>query len=902
MSDPVFTPDYTQNLPYNFTDDANLVGQSDLFADVAGASPRVDYSDDRVGEAPTAGIASLPDYSGFGLEDASSPSSTPPATSTPASADIEDSVILGQDFGQQDIFGYDFLDPLNPSYRFLTPSQLGNPEGIETMFDPVERDPFRADWADGDFRSIAGYEGDLLSAEDMMRVQDAQNFLSNIELNARAGGWSTTEDYLRSIEQSDQSTYDQLVADFNTNAGIWDTYGDTYQFQASYDRLQATEGEEAPDPSELTNAAGDLLEAFVNQGIITAPEAAGILSDDRALVDWYSNILQYEGVGDLTPTPSSSIDPDELFYYSDDTDEERPYVRDASGNFVPYLAEGEELVDGRVIRTEGNRITVVRDQYDYSGGGTGGGTSTGTGGTTSGTTSGDPDIEYASWDENEEHPFVYDEVSESFVPALRGGERRVTTSEGAEIVNEDGDVIREEHSDWREAPSTGIRGIQDDGITAEDVPVTSEGVYDLAQDIARSPEDVVNSYLGEDATLDLAQEFQIGWDRSNPVDDPAIFSSEVDLFPGQNLPTVERQVGTETVGRTWRVGSGRVVPVMQTFYVGDLSLVNSINYEPSSIVTVSGTELGGPDKDWQHEQIRDLVPDLEGRSARPPRVIGAGWNDWDFDMFGNQEVQELLFTELVNYSDITGVSLDSIYNTEHGDIGSYDSENPDALFDSEHFMQGDEDSGWGGFSDILQDFVEDNAIGSVGSNEDHLSQRNLEKFALFSTFVLRPMMLRLEGISDSRQRGIPFDENVSIPSEYSSQYGAYSPPDYLREGLNLAGPLDEGPGVIPGTGGFAGGIVNAMAGGGYIGGAEGGMDDTIPASIDGSNAAALSSGEFVVPADVVSHLGDGNNQNGASKLYQLLDQVRTVKTGSVEQPAPLNDGIMSGIMGDSYGR
>ena len=93
-----------------------------------------------------------------------------------------------------------------------------------------------------------------------------------------------------------------------------------------------------------------------------------------------------------------------------------------------------------------------------------------------------------------------------------------------------------------------------------------------------------------------------------------------------------------------------------------------------------------------------------------------------------------------------------------------------------------------------------------------------------------------------------------------------------------------------------------MAGGGYIGGMDGGMDDTIPASIDGSNAAALSSGEFVVPADVVSHLGDGNNQNGASKLYQLLDQVRTVKTGSVEQPAPFNDGMMSGILGDNYGR
>ena len=99
----------------------------------------------------------------------------------------------------------------------------------------------------------------------MMRVQDAQNFLSNIELNARAGGWSTTEDYLRSIEQNDPNAYAQLVDGTSTRMpGIWDTYGDTYQFQSSYNRLQATEGEEPPSPSELTNAATALLQAFVD--------------------------------------------------------------------------------------------------------------------------------------------------------------------------------------------------------------------------------------------------------------------------------------------------------------------------------------------------------------------------------------------------------------------------------------------------------------------------------------------------------------------------------------------------------------------------------------------------------------------------------------------------------------
>ena len=78
-------------------------------------------------------------------------------------------------------------------------------------------------------------------------------------------------------------------------------------------------------------------------------------------------------------------------------------------------------------------------------------------------------------------------------------------------------------------------------------------------------------------------------------------------------------------------------------------------------------------------------------------------------------------------------------------------------------------------------------------------------------------------------------------------------------------------------------------GGGYIDGASGGMDDMVPAVTDGVEPAKLSSGEFVVPADVVSHLGDGNNENGASKLHDMMNRIRTFKTGNPQQPAPVND-------------
>ena len=85
-------------------------------------------------------------------------------------------------------------------------------------------------------------------------------------------------------------------------------------------------------------------------------------------------------------------------------------------------------------------------------------------------------------------------------------------------------------------------------------------------------------------------------------------------------------------------------------------------------------------------------------------------------------------------------------------------------------------------------------------------------------------------------------------------------------------------------------IVKAMAGDeGLTQGPGGGMDDQIPATIDGSEPAALSDGEFVVPADVVSGLGDGSTDAGADKLYNMLDKVRVDRTGTKNQPQQIND-------------
>jgi hypothetical protein len=87
---------------------------------------------------------------------------------------------------------------------------------------------------------------------------------------------------------------------------------------------------------------------------------------------------------------------------------------------------------------------------------------------------------------------------------------------------------------------------------------------------------------------------------------------------------------------------------------------------------------------------------------------------------------------------------------------------------------------------------------------------------------------------------------------------------------------------------YATGGITALAKGRYLGGATDGMADKIPARIDGKQEARLSHGEFVIPADVVSHLGNGNSEAGAQRLYSMMDRLRKARTGTTKQGKQVN--------------
>lgn len=97
--------------------------------------------------------------------------------------------------------------------------------------------------------------------------------------------------------------------------------------------------------------------------------------------------------------------------------------------------------------------------------------------------------------------------------------------------------------------------------------------------------------------------------------------------------------------------------------------------------------------------------------------------------------------------------------------------------------------------------------------------------------------------------------------------------DYSAMGMNQ-GNMQKG---LFGMGYAVGGMPRFLSGGGD------GMSDSIKANIEGTQEARLADGEFVIPADVVSHLGNGSSKAGAKQLYSMMDRIRKARTGNEKQ-------------------
>ena len=129
----------------------------------------------------------------------------------------------------------------------------------------------------------------------------------------------------------------------------------------------------------------------------------------------------------------------------------------------------------------------------------------------------------------------------------------------------------------------------------------------------------------------------------------------------------------------------------------------------------------------------------------------------------------------------------------------------------------------------------------------------------------------LTGLQQAQKQGQAQPVTMDYINSLASQYGVSVPTVGVKSAAK---------------GGSMGGEYNLGSysdGGRLLKGPGDGMSDNIPASIANKQPARLADGEFVVPADVVSHLGNGSTDAGAKHLYKMMDNVRKARTGRKSQ-------------------
>ena len=136
-----------------------------------------------------------------------------------------------------------------------------------------------------------------------------------------------------------------------------------------------------------------------------------------------------------------------------------------------------------------------------------------------------------------------------------------------------------------------------------------------------------------------------------------------------------------------------------------------------------------------------------------------------------------------------------------------------------------------------------------------------------------PMLMNEGGIANiveaAKAQGLTLDA-------YQNIYGRGNSIIEMEKRLKEGKPMTMADGGISSLGGYS-------DGGRMLKGPGDGMSDSIPGVIAGKQPARLADGEFVVPADVVSHLGNGSTDAGAKQLYAMMDKVRKARTGKKKQ-------------------
>lgn len=187
-----------------------------------------------------------------------------------------------------------------------------------------------------------------------------------------------------------------------------------------------------------------------------------------------------------------------------------------------------------------------------------------------------------------------------------------------------------------------------------------------------------------------------------------------------------------------------------------------------------------------------------------------------------------------------------------------------------------------------------------GMDTSAINKANAQRSADYQKNFVRVPLIR-RGIASLPTGYNPVTQ--SDTARLNTQFGGYAvpgsagpmiPPAGTGSGYATGGPIASHPMPRPvDVMAVARSMVPRPAHEGIVNGPGAGMDDEIPARA-GQQEIRLSDGEFVIPADVVSSIGDGSTGAGAKELYAMLERIRKKKYGRAKQPAKFSGGLLPG--------
>jgi len=202
---------------------------------------------------------------------------------------------------------------------------------------------------------------------------------------------------------------------------------------------------------------------------------------------------------------------------------------------------------------------------------------------------------------------------------------------------------------------------------------------------------------------------------------------------------------------------------------------------------------------------------------------------------------------------------------------------------------------YGAFTDKNGDIDYSKLIGAVGGIAGFVDSKNTQQQPVGYQGKIPEYNYKPQQITGR-------DDTNRVPGSAGRQYFTDTPFTYTNTEENAAavdaarGGAQDGTAVpvggVNGVGSgnrdqqlrlYAEGGLATLKEGKYLQGGSDGMADEVPASINDNQEARLSDGEFVMPADIVSHLGNGNSDAGAKVLYDMMDKIRKARTGKSSQ-------------------